>query len=63
MDNAAKARVLGLRREVGVDFVAFTVETELKPVWIVRAADETVASVGKLLFAHFMKTLKRRPTR
>src|ERR1041385_755739 len=63
VDDAAEAGVLRLRREVGAHFVAFAAKTEAESMWIVRAADEAVARVGECEFAHFMKTLRRRPAR
>jgi len=63
VNDAAEASVLGLRCEIRVHVIAFATESEAESVWIVRAANEAVARVGEFQFAHFMKTLSRRPTK
>jgi hypothetical protein len=63
VNNAAKAGMLRLGSKIGSHLLAFATEAEVEAVRVLRTADETITSVRKVEFAHFMKTLKRRPTK
>ena len=63
VNDAAKAGVLGLRCEIGPHLAAFPAEAKMKSMRVMRAAHKTIARVRKLDLSHFMKILKRRPTR